>query len=48
MSAKQQSLSVVVSIAIREALTHPGYWLPALTLLSPALVLYEPQRDARP
>jgi hypothetical protein len=32
-------MSTVAGIALREALTHPSYWLPALLLLVPTLVL---------
>ena len=39
MSAKHLSLNAVAAVALRDAFTHPPYWLPALLLLAPALVL---------
>ena len=39
MIAKPHSLKAAATIALRDAFTQPAYWLPALVLMSPALVL---------
>lgn len=39
MIAKLHSLKAAATIALRDAFTQPAYWLPALVLMSPALVL---------
>ena len=39
MSATPLSFSAVAMGAVREAVTHPRYWLPALVLLAPTLLL---------
>jgi hypothetical protein len=39
MSAKRLSFIAVAAVALRDAFTHPSYWIPALLLLAPTLVL---------
>ena len=37
--SKRLSFNTVVAAAVRDAFAHPSYWLPALFLLAPTLVL---------
>jgi hypothetical protein len=39
MPQKRLSFSSMATVAMRGAWTHPSYWLPALVLLAPTLVL---------
>jgi hypothetical protein len=39
MSGRRLSFNAVAAVALRDVFTHPSYWLPALVLLTPTLVV---------